>query len=230
MDWHEEFNREVRKVLAEINSLLEEDRPSRPGREPEVTKPDQEGFRYRFDKPPQVSDQTSDQLRPILERVEEKLTAVHSHTGEIKQHTALLVERIPHDLKPMMLELKELLLGRLRSTLQSTKSDQVDQTADQTPYRPERDFQQAFQLLTPRERHLMNELLEHGFLSYKDLAQEVGLNPTTVKNMINAMSKHPHKAGFIAKSRHPVHGTQVGISEELRDAILQGKQNTKKPK
>ena len=46
--------------------------------------------------------------------------------------------------------------------------------------------------------------------------------------MINRMAKHPRKVSFIEKSRHPVHGTQVGISEELRDAILQGKPHGKK--
>ena len=226
-NWHEWFNRELHKVLTEINAALDPDRPSRPGPTHEATKSDQEPHRYRFGKAPDASDQADDQLRPILDRMEGKLDAIHSHTGEIKGHTALLVERIPHDLRPMMAEIKELLLGRLRSTLESTK---VDQVADQVTSRPEQDFHKALELLTPREKHLISKLVEHGFLTYRELAKEVSLSPTTVKNMINTMSKHPQKVSFIAKSRHPVHGTQVGISEELRDAILQGKQNPKKPR
>jgi DNA-binding MarR family transcriptional regulator len=155
--------------------------------------------------------------------MEGKLDAIHGHTGEIKGHTALLVDRIPHDLRPMMAEIKKLLIGRLRSTIESTKVDQVAS-------RPEQGFHKALELLTPRERHLISKLVEHGFLTYRELGEQVGLSPTTVKNMINTMSKHPQKVSFIAKSRHPVHGTQVAISEELRDAILQGKQNPKKPR
>ncbi len=223
--WHEEFRKEVQRVLALIHRDLDLDRPSRPTNDQWATQSDLSRSQYRFDNQPEAADLSGDQLRPMLDQMDEKLSAIHDHTGEIKEHTSLLVDRIPHDFKPMIAEIKELLLGRLRSTYEATQGDQV---ADQPAYRSEQDFQRAFELLTPRERHLITELHEHGFLSYRELAEEVGLNPTTVKNMINRMAKHPRKVSFIEKSRHPVHGTQVGISEELRDAILQGKPHVKK--
>ena len=168
----------------------------------------------------------ADSVGESLDRIEQRVGAIHEHTGE-------LVRRVPADLGAVLTELKQAVLDRLREATRSAESAQSDESAD--PSRPGRtgpsnqssqSLEAAARLLTPQERAVFQSCFQSGFLSYGEIASRLEITPTSAKNLVNRIFLSDRKRPLFAKQYK--HGAvRVGIGPDVEKRILTGSKSGK---
>ena len=165
--------------------------------------------RFHF---PTDSNSSTESIRSIesaLSRIEERLTKVHGHTGE-------LVNRIPENLSLLLAELKESVLERIdllkeRST-ESTGS--VGSAHSKGDWRVE-----LFGKLTPREQSLFRACFGSGLITYKELAERLDIAPVTAKNIVNRLFQNADKCKLFRKA-HTRGVARIGVAEAVEQKVL----------
>ena len=125
-----------------------------------------ESLRYIVDSyDPSTSTESIESIESTLNRIEGRLTEVHSHTGK-------LIERVPENLLPILAELKEAVLVRIDSLKNaaiassgSTQSNESNRSAEIEGDWPG----EALSNLTPQEKKLFQACFECGLVTYKEL-------------------------------------------------------------
>jgi len=160
----------------------------------------------------------ADPIAEALDRIDRKLAAVYGHTSD-------LIERVPKDLGRVLLELKRSLILRLEEvagangSAGSSAAAERDQGGDsaQSPMA-------AMKSLTPQEQRVFQLCFQSGFLSYREIAEQLDITPSAAKNLVNRIFQSDRKRPLFAKQYK--HGTaRVGIQPELEERVLAGNGN-----
>ena len=150
-----------------------------------------------------------------LERIEGRLEDLHAETSE-------LIRRVPCDLGDALSELKRALLVRLAESAQATQSDDRGTAGPQN--RGNHSSQSPATIvrsLTRQERHVFQLCFESGFMTYREIAEELDITPSAAKSLVNRMFQSDRKRPLFAKQYK--HGSvRVGIRPNLEKVILAG--------
>ncbi len=142
----------------------------------------------------------------ILSRIEQKIDTVCDNTNE-------LIERVPHDLTQILIELKASLITKL------------DQTANGANHSPK----DIIDSLTHQEKRIFQLCFRLGFMSYSEIASHLHITPIAAKNLVNRIFQSQTKRPlFIKKYTHGQ--ARVGIQPVLEKRILTGRNYPKKQK
>ena len=162
-------------------------------------------------------------IESALGRIENRLTQVQAHTG-------ILLQRMPENISLLLAELKEVILERIdslkRASTGSTRSTESDESVGSKD-----DLHNKFlQRLTPREQSLLKVCFGTGLITYKEVAQRLGITPTSAKNIVNRIFQNTDKRRFFRKTC--TSGiARIGVDKMLEKRILRGSQkNTSKGK
>ena len=164
-------------------------------------------------------------IESALSRIEERLTKVHGHTGE-------LVNRVPENLSLLLAELKESVLERIDS-LRERSTDSTESTRSVGLAHSKGDWRvELFDKLTPREQSLFKACFGSGLITYKELAKRLDIAPVTAKNIVNRLFQNTDKCKLFRKAR--IRGVaRIGVAEAVEQKVLhrneKGSKNNKKP-
>jgi len=148
-----------------------------------------------------------------LGRIEQRLEAIQGDTGE-------LIRRVPGNLGELLAEMKRLLLLRLAESAGANESVDAGVKADdsnQTMPPPSA----IVKSLSRQERHVFELCFQSGFLSYREIAEQLDITPSAAKNLVNRMLQSDRKRPLFAK-RYKHGAARVGIRPDLEDHILKG--------
>ena len=154
-------------------------------------------------------------IESALGRIEDQLTQVHAHTG-------ILLQRMPVNISLLLAELKEVILERIdsmkRASTGSTRSPESVRSKD--------DLHNEFmKKLTPREQSLLRVCFGSGLITYKEVAQRLGITPTSAKNIVNRIFQNTDKRRFFRKTC--ISGVaRIGVDKMLEKKILRGSQKS----
>jgi len=152
------------------------------------------------------STQTTPSTRST-ESIESTLSRIENRLSRLQADTGTLVERVPPNLSSLLTELKEIVLQRLdslkRQSTESTHSIESTQSASNIQSGKEW-TKDIFQKLT-----------------YQELAERLGIAPTSAKNLVNRLFAHPDKRRLFKKEL--LHGiARIGVAEPVERKILKG--------
>ncbi len=163
----------------------------------------------------------------VLGRIERILGTVHTHTST-------LVDRVPENLEQVLVELKRALILRLGESTEPTGPNRSlgstlsgpnpSVLANQSNGSPET----GVHSLTPQERRVFRLCFQSGFVTYRDIAGELGITPSAAKNLVNQIFQSDRKRPLFTKQYE--HGTaKVGVRPDVERSILTkgGRRRTK---
>lgn len=154
-------------------------------------------------------------IESALGRIEDRLVQVHSDTEK-------LVQRVPENLSLLLAELKEVVLERIDS-LKRTSTESIESPGS---VRSKDDFRNEFtQKLTPREQNLLRVCFGSGLITYKEVAQHLGITPTSAKNIVNRIFQNTDKRRFFRKTRSGGIA-RIGVDKTVEKGILGGSQKS----
>jgi len=169
------------------------------------------------------STQTTPSTRST-ESIESTLSRIENRLSRLQADTGTLVERVPPNLSSLLTELKEIVLQRLdslkRQSTESTHSIESTQSASNIQSGKEW-TKDIFQKLTYQEQKLFRACFQSGLVTYPELAQRLGIAPTSAKNLVNRLFAHPDKRRLFKKEL--LHGiARIGVAEPVERKILKG--------
>ena len=151
----------------------------------------------------------------FLSRIEDRLIQVQGDTGT-------LVQRVPENLSLLLGELKEVVLERIDSLKQAPTGSNESTESVESKGNLHNEF---LQRLTPREQTLLKVCFESGLITYKEVAQRLGITPTSAKNIVNRIFQNTDKRRFFRKRR--VGGiARIGVDRAVEKGILSGRAKT----
>ena len=161
----------------------------------------------------------TESIKSTLSRIEGRLIEVHGHTGK-------LVERVPENLTPILAELREAVLVRIDSwkshTTRSNRSTQSNESNMSAGTGGDW-LREALDNLTPQEKRLFQVCFECGLVTYRELADRLGINPTSAKNIVNRLFQNTDKRALFRKEC--THGVaKVAVDETVQRQILKRRQ------
>ena len=161
----------------------------------------------------QPTERSTDTVKSALDRIERRLTVVNDHTDR-------LLGRVPESLGSSLAEIKDALLERIAAANQGpTGSSREPRSQMPTPGR--HGLKDAIATLTPVEQKVFRLCFDGGLLTYREIAERLGVVPTTAKNIVNRLFKDGNKRQLFHKRQ--VHGiAQVALNEEVQKQILSG--------
>jgi len=156
------------------------------------------------------------------------LASLERKIDSVRLDTSELLRRVPEDLTALIEQAKESILIRIDSLIHSNgsnDSDDSDRSVERVKPKvaPRKSVRERLEALTPRERSVFRTCFDSGFLTYGELGEKLGLSPVAAKNVVNAVLRHPNKAGLLMKRGGPKE-VRVGVAEGASDAVLRGQQ------
>ena len=133
-----------------------------------------------------------------LGRIEKRLESIHEHTGE-------LVRRVPPQLAESVAELRQAVIAKLRPVF--SRNDSAGSVTDRLAR------------LSQRERSIVRECVRSGLLTYEEIAQRLNVNPGSVKNVVNRLSRDYAKRGIFEKQQKEDGRVKIGVAKEVTDEI-----------
>jgi len=153
-------------------------------------------------------------IESTISRIEDRLIKVHNNTDT-------LIERVPTNLKPLLLEVKATILDRIDSLKEKTTelsgSTELSQVTNDANW-----LKNTFNKLTSQEKRLFQICFQTGLITYRELAQKLDITPTSAKNLVNRLFKNPGKCKLFEKRN--LHGiSQIRVAKNIEKHILNGK-------
>lgn len=161
-------------------------------------------------------------VESTLGRIEDRLIKVHSDTEK-------LVERVPENLKPLLLEVKAAVLDRIDSLKEET-TESTGSTESFESGQHRKDWRsELLKKLTPRERSLFTACFGSGLITYKELAARLNITPVSAKNIVNRLFQNADKRRLFSKTR--IRGVaKIGLTEVVEQRVLRSEKDSKKGK
>ena len=163
------------------------------------------------------------------------LDGLERKIDSVRADLALLLNRVPCNLKDVMEQAKDSILVRIGSILHSNRSNGsvvhdagLDKDANGSN-RSQLSAAQQLEQLTPRERSVFRLCFDSGHLTYGELGEKLGLSRLRAKNVVNAILRHPHKSGLLTKADKGKE-VRVGVPDEISDELLNAKSTKIGPK
>ena len=160
-------------------------------------------------------------IESTLSRIEERLIKVHNNTDT-------LIERVPQNLNPLLLEIKSAVLERIDSLKAvATQSNESNESIESSKTKGNDDCQlkDTFDKLTGQEKRLFQICFQSGLITYRELARHLSITPVSAKNIVNRLFKDDRKQKlFIKQHSHGV--TKIALNKAVEKQILSGKYKT----
>lgn len=130
------------------------------------------------------------------------INQLNEHDKHLSEHGALVTRRF-NRLEELVEASKEAMLSRLHPSMVSTES-----TASASS------LTERLKSLSPNEQKLLAILLRDEYMTYRDIAQRTGMNPNTVKDIVN------RNAELWTKKHDDKGKARVSLSDEVKEHIL----------
>ena len=135
-------------------------------------------------------------MKSSLSRIESRLIEVHGDTGT-------LIKRVPQNLAPLLLEIKARVLERIgslgnesvRSCGSSGSKEPVPADGDQ--------IEHILHKLTLQEQRLFHICFQSGLVTYREVAEKLGISPVSAKNIVNRLFQNGQKSRLFEKEYAP---------------------------
>ena len=154
-------------------------------------------------------------LTEELRKVEQRLESIQGDTCE-------LVRRVPDDLGPVLVNLKQSMLVRLEAILHANAPGRPQGRNQQTgAHLSGLPIAAMLRLLSEQERNLFQLCFQSGFLTYREIAAHLDISAAAAKNVVNRMFLSEKKRPlFTKKYRHGV--ARVGLHPDMKGGVFSG--------
>ena len=164
----------------------------------------------------------------------------------IDEHVTISSQAIPEDMRKVILEVLQMWikLEETRKELQAaiahvpdasgkTRDNMSGMTSESGRVYPDTrnqhpDFQNLrieLERLTLRQRQLISILMERGWLTYEEIAHNLGISVSRARNYVSEIIGR----GFPVSKVDSVEGKKIGISTTIQDFILEDKRPDTRP-
>ena len=109
-----------------------------------------------------------------------------------------------------------------RSTQTTPSTHSIESTQSASNIQSGKEWtKDIFQKLTYQEQKLFKACFSSGLVTYQELAERLGIAPTSAKNLVNRLFAHPDKRRLFKKEL--LHGiARIGVAEPVERKILKG--------
>ncbi len=135
-----------------------------------------------------------------LSRIERQVSEIHGNTKE-------LIERVPENLSPLLIGIKESVLEIMSSSWKQHSTDRAGQVLPKGNW-----VMDTLEKLTPQEKKLFKLCFQNGLITYEDLAERLGISLITTRGIVNRLFQDVDKRRLFCKKRRDGF-INVGLTE-----------------
>jgi DNA-directed RNA polymerase specialized sigma24 family protein len=167
---------------------------------PQTPKKEEKADGVGFSSTTPTASETS--IEPLILSLSEQLK---EHDKHLTEHDASVTHRF-NRLEELVEASKETMLSRLRPSTETTET---------TESTPSATLKERLKSLSHNEQKLLALLLHEEYLTYRDIAEQTGLNANTVKDIVNRS-----QIGFWTKKHDEKGRARISLSDEVKEATI----------
>ncbi|MHC4104103.1 MAG: sigma factor-like helix-turn-helix DNA-binding protein [Planctomycetota bacterium] len=138
---------------------------------------------------------------------ESSLSRIEKQVSEIRGHTRELIERVPENLSPLLIGIKESVLEIMSSSWKQQSAERAKPASPRGNW-----IMDTLQKLTPQEKKLFKLCFQNGLITYEDLAERLGISLITTRGIVNRLFQDVDKRRLFCKKRRDGF-INVGLTE-----------------
>ena len=142
-------------------------------------------------------------------RSESTLSRIERQVSEIRGNTKELIERVPENLSPLLIGIKESVLEIMSSSWKQRSMERTGQTLPKGNW-----VMDTLEKLTPQEKKLFKLCFQNGLITYEDLAERLGISLITTRGIVNRLFQDIDKRRLFCKKRRDGF-INVGLTEAV---------------
>jgi len=142
-------------------------------------------------------------------RSESTLSRIERQVSEIRGNTKELIERVPENLSPLLIGIKESVLEIMSSSWKQQSTERARPASLGGNW-----IMDTIGKLTPQEKKLFKLCFQNGLITYEDMAERLGISLITTRGIVNRLFQDVDKRRLFCKKRQDGF-INVGLTEAV---------------